>query len=310
MTRWERFLAEVFAGDRELIDFLQRLLGYGITKLGTEHKLAVLWGRGRNGKDTLLETLNRVLGCVASAVSTDVILSRNRNPGSATPNTYALRELRIAWASETNEEATLDAGRVKHLTGGGSIVARPLYGSPVTFQPGFLLMLMTNYKPRAGGTDFALWKRVLLIPFTQSFVEEPDPENSNEHKAIPNLVDRLAEEAPGVLAWLVRGCLDWQEQGLNPPDVVKLATKEYQQGQDTIEQFIEEECTVFCSNEVKTSTLYAAYRNWAKSSGIRPMSRNAFGREMTHKPYERDKRNNGWYYLGLSTVWPRNEPEK
>lgn len=300
--KWERFLAEVFASDQDLINFIQRLLGYGITKLGTEHKLTVLWGRGRNGKDTLLETLNRTLGPVASAVSTDVILSRNRNPGQATPNTYALRELRIAWASETNEEATLDAGRVKHLTGGGSIVARPLYGSPITFQPGFLLMLMTNYKPHAGAGDYALWKRILLIPFTQSFIEDPDPTNPNEHQVIPDMADQLVTEASGILAWLVRGCLAWQAEGLNPPDVVRMATREYQQEEDVVAQFIEDECVIDPNAEIKTTRLYDAYRDWAKSSGLRPMSSNAFGRELTRKSYKRKRRRGGRYYVGLTVV--------
>jgi len=222
---WDKFVNEIFDGDDELISFVQRLLGYGISGLQREHVLPILWGIGRNGKDTLLEALKYVLGDLATPVAAEVLLDSGRNPNAATPHTYSLRKRRLAWVNETNESAKLNAGQVKLLTGGGSIPARPLYGKPITYAPRFLLMLMTNHKPGASSEDYALWERVLLIPFKLSFVDEPVKEF--ERKRDPQLLSKLKAEASGILAWLVRGFLSWQADGLNPPESVKIATNEY-----------------------------------------------------------------------------------
>lgn len=296
--RWELFLQEIFGGDLELIAFVQRLFGYGLTGLSTEHVLPVVWGEGRNGKDTLLETLLHVLGEVASPVGAEVMLSGTSNPNAASPHTYALRHLRLCWVSETSEGARLNAARVKMLCGGGTISARPLYGNPTTFKPKFLLMLMTNHKPHASSDDVALWKRLLLIPFTQTFVDNPDPDEPTEHKRDPDLAEKLKVEASGILAWLVRGCLEWQEQGLNPPEVVRIATQEYQDEEDTMALFLGECCVISDNTEVGAGELYTAYVEWAKSYGSKPMSNVAFGRRMKRK-FKWVDRNVGRFYLGV-----------
>jgi putative DNA primase/helicase len=284
--RWELFLQEIFAGDIDLIAFMQRLLGYGITGLTSEHVLPVLWGEGRNGKDSLLETLAHTLGAFASPVQAEVLLTAGRNPNAATPHLYALRGKRLVWVSETNEGARLNAGQVKLLTGGGTIAARPLYGKPITFKPQHLLMLVTNHKPHANADDYALWKRLLLIPFTQAFVDDPQAEN--EHLRDPHLLEKLKAEAPGILSWLVRGCLEWQRQGLNPPQVVRLATEDYREGEDTIGQFITERCLVKPEAQVKAGELYTAYGAWSKDYGMTPMSGTAFGKRIS-KRFEKQK---------------------
>ena len=272
------------------------MLGYGLTRSQIEHVLAVLWGEGRNGKDTLLETLINVLGNLAQPVGAEVLLDGSKNPNAATPHLYAIRPLRLAWVSETNEGARLDTGQVKLLTGGGTITARPLYGKPINFKPGYLLMLVTNHRPHANADDYALWKRLLLIPFTQSFVD--DPKADNEHKRDPHLKDKLALEAPGILAWLVQGCLNWQKDGLNPPNIVMRATKEYQEEEDLIGHFIEEQCVEGSQMKVKAGDLYNAYKNWAIDYGFKPMSNTAFGNRIG-KRFEKDRRNDGIYYIGV-----------
>ena len=301
--RWERFLAEILAGRQDLIDFVQRLLGYGITALNTEHVLPVLWGAGRNGKDTLLETLAHVLGPMAMPVSADVMLSTSRNPNAATPLLYALHPLRLAWVNETNEGARLDAGRIKLLTGGGQVAARPLYGKPVTFAPRYLLALVTNFKPHASPDDYALWKRLLLIPFTQSFVDDPDPDLAYEHKRDPHLLDRLRAEASGVLAWLVRGCLAWQSEGLNPPPVVKTATDEYREGEDIVGQFIAECCRLQDGARVNAGALYSAFVRWAQDYGLETMSHTIFGERLArHKGIDKKRLAQGYVYVGLGLL--------
>jgi putative DNA primase/helicase len=296
--RWERFLKEIFVEDSALIAFMQRLLGYAITGKVTEHILPILWGHGRNGKDTLLETLRVVLGPSAGPVSKDVLIDkRTGNSGSASPHIYALRWLRLAWASETNAGAKFNAEQVKLLTGGGTLTARPLYGGMVTFAPKYTLLLLTNHKPRADADDYALWNRLLLIPFTQSFVDKPKLDN--EHKADPHLLDKLKAEASGILAWLIRGCLAYQRDGLNPPASVRLATEAYQQEEDDLAQFIEECCIIGPSYQVEAGPLYRAYETWAKGYGKIPWGSRTFGEKIVRRFKRDDGRIRVYYGIGL-----------
>ncbi len=297
--RWERFILEIFDGDEELAAFVQRLLGYGITGHRREAVLPILWGEGRNGKDTLLETLAHVMGDMAAPVSSAVLIrDKYARANAATPHLIALRNLRLAWVNETREGEKLDAGQVKNLTGGGRITARPLYGKPVTFEPQHLLMLITNKRPHADADDYALWKRILLIPFTMSFVDKPA--KPHERQRDPNLLDKLKAEAPGVLAWLVRGAVAWYREGLNPPESVRLATEAYRAGEDTVGQFIEEACIEGENLKVKAGDLYKAYKAWAEGYGMRPMSPHAFGRRIS-KLYTKEKVGNV-YYFGISLL--------
>lgn len=297
--RWERFLLEIFGSDGELVDFLQRLLGYGITGQAVEHKLPVLWGEGRNGKDTMLETLNHVLGELAAPVQNEVLLSGRRSPNAASPHVYALRELRLAWSSETEEGARLAAGQVKLLTGGGTLTARPLYGSPVTFRPRYLFLLITNHKPHANADDYALWKRLLLVPFEEKFVK--NPREPHEHKADPYLAQELRREAPGILAWLVKGCLAWQERGLDVPPKVARATQKYQDEEDIIGVFFEDCCVLEPGAEVKASCLFQAYVRWCDDRGGKSMSQTSFGRRMSRR-FEKVRRSDGHHYRGIGLV--------
>ncbi|HQN18497.1 MAG TPA: phage/plasmid primase, P4 family, partial [Syntrophobacteraceae bacterium] len=215
---WIAFLTEIMDGDQELVGYLQRLLGYAITGLSTEHVFPILWGAGRNGKGTLLQALADVLGPLAGPCKSEMLLEQGRTRSSAAPDSdlMALRGKRVVWASETDEGRKLNAGRVKWLVGGDTLVGRaPFAKREITFKPTHTLLLLTNHKPKADPTDYALWQRVHLIPFALSFVDEPH--QANERKRDPYLIERLRAESSGILAWLVRGCLAWQREGLRPP---------------------------------------------------------------------------------------------
>lgn len=294
--RWGQFLDEIFNENKELVSFVNRLYGYGVTGVSTEHVFPVLYGHGRNGKDTLIEMIMRALGPMASIISKDVVLAGFRNTGSATPHLYSLRGLRIAWVSETNEGSRLDAGQVKMLTGGGTIVARPLYGKEIRFRPTHLLSLISNHRPHASADDYALWQRLVLIPFELLFVD--DPKEAHERKKDANIKDKLEAEASGILAWLVRGCLEWQRFGLKPPECVKNSTKEYQDDEDLIGQFITDSCVVGPPYSVRSSELYQAYVEWSKGFGIREMNGNTFGARIA-KRFELERRKTGRFYVGI-----------
>jgi len=296
--RWTKFISEIFAGDSAVVEFIQRLFGYALTGHTTEHILPVFWGHeGRNGKDTLIETLSSVLGPLANVVSKDVVLESFRGSagGGPTPHLYSLYGLRMAWVSETNKTARLDIGQVKMLTGGGRITARPLHGMPITFTPTHLLCLITNHRPHIPPDEMAMWSRVLLVPFTQRFVD--DPSAPNEHQRDPQLKDKLRAEAPGILAWLVRGCLEWRRVGLCPPKSVIAAVEDYRKAEDYVGQFIDDCCERVSFGETSTADLYDAFLEW----GGKRMDKAEFGKQLGRHGFvsNNNKRARGWVGVRL-----------
>jgi putative DNA primase/helicase len=301
--RWEQALQEIFAGDLDLIAFVQRVLGMALVGKAVEHKLIVLWGAGRNGKDTLLEALAHVLGpALAGAVQSELLLDQGRVKSSSGPSAdvMRLRGLRVAWASETNEGRRLDAGKIKLLTGGGNLVGRSPYARyEVSFPQSHSLFLLTNSKPHAPSDDYALWKRLVLIPFTQSFVD--DPQYPHEHKADKALPDKLKSETEGILAWLVRGCLEWQAQGLNPPALVQQATQDYRKEEDILLQFTEEACVQGPQCMAPAQSLYNHYRDWMQKNGLKPMSGSKFGRKMAER-FTKERTTGGLHYMNIGIL--------
>jgi putative DNA primase/helicase len=299
---WERFLSEIYDNDRELIFYVQRLFGYCITGRTDEHILPILEGKGRNGKGTELETLSYVLGDYCGQVEAELLLKQKftRQSGGPTSDVMTLRGKRLVWASETDEGRRLNAGKLKWLTGGDSLTGREMYGRrQVNFRPTHKLFLITNHLPHANADDYALWKRLHRIPFTLSFVN--DPKDPNERKADPQLLDKLKAEASGILAWLVRGCLEWQRQGLNPPGIVKDSTEAYRQEEDIIKLFIDERCKTEEGLEIKAGDLYRAFKAWAEESGIRAMTGSTFGKEFKER-FKSEKNYKGVFYQGVSLI--------
>jgi len=284
--RFEQFLSEIFA-DREeterdeLIAFLQRALGYGITGQVNEHIFLMLYGEeGRNGKDTLMHVLGHVLGNAAGAISQDVLLARGRasTPGSATPHLCGLQGKRIAWASEPGSQARFAIDQIKLLTGGGDFVARQLYARERTFKPSHLLILLSNHKPEADASDHAFWERLCPIIFNLRFVEKP--ERANERACDTRLARDLEAEASGILAWLVRGTLEWHRLGLAIPESVRQARREYRRSESTIKDFVRDRCMLDAEAQTSAGTLHKAYREWTSANGLKPVSNKQFAQEM------------------------------
>jgi putative DNA primase/helicase len=296
---WENFIAEIFGGNSELVVFVQRLLGYGITGLSILHIFIILYGIGRNGKGTMLETLRRTLGDYAMKTESELLLEQkySRQAGSPNSGVLSLRGRRIVWASETSDGRKLNTGKVKELVGGDTLNARAVFGkNHVQFEPSHLLLLLTNSRPSAPASDYALWKRIYLIPFEQSFVD--DPVVSNESKADPYLVDKLKSETPGILAWLVRGCLAWQEEGLNPPASVQAATEDYRKDEDYIGKFIDERLVQDKTCSAKAGEAYQAFKKWCDENGLHPVSGKRFGTEMKQR-FDSGKDRDGIFYIGI-----------
>lgn len=280
--RWEDLLLQIFGGDRELIAFFQRLVGYAISGDTSEQILGILCGGGSNGKSTLVDILSAVLGPDFSwTIQADVLMDSGRPEGNgAKPFIVALRNKRIVWASESREGGRLNSGLIKQLTGDGQITARGLYSLPVTFKQTHTIMLVTNHRPSMpGGGDEAIWRRVLMVPFSERFVESPA--GPHEHRRIKGALSAILEEAAGILAWIVRGCLAWQASGLNPPISVLDSTTRYRQDEDLVSQFAEDRLIQSEDLELPAGDLYRAYTSWCEDLGHRPFSAKAFGQRMT-----------------------------
>jgi len=300
--RFELFIREIFDDDEEIVGFVQRLLGYGITGLSVEHIFPVLWGeKGRNGKDTLLETLKAVLGDLADVVSTDVLMAQTGR-GNAAPHLMDLMGRRLVWASETADGARLNEAQVKLITGGGTIKTRPLYGAMVEFDSTHLVLLITNHKPKVSAEDEALWSRMVLVPFVLRFVEHPS--KPEERKRDLHLLKKLAQEKSGILAWLVRGCLDWQKHGLQTPEKIRASTQAYRDEEDVLGKFLESECVIHPSAMVSAKALYSAYRSWAEESGMQPLNQMNFGKRIV-KRCERKHTHKGFIYAIVKKLWEK-----
>ena len=257
---WERFLAEVFNGDAEIITYIQTLLGYGLIGDTPLHIIPILWGRGRNGKGTLLEIVKYILGPYAFKAEAEMLLDQKsaKAPNAHNSGILALQGKRIVWTSEVDEGRRFNAAKVKELVGGDTLSGRAAYGRDhKEFRPSHLLLLLTNTKPTANSADYALWQRIHLIEFGISFVENPT--GTTEKPADLKLAEKLKAEGPGVLAWMVRGCLRFNREGLKVPDQVRAAVARYRAEEDIIGNFIAERCIEKDSAETPKGVLYQAY---------------------------------------------------
>jgi putative DNA primase/helicase len=278
--RWQQFLDEVFAGDRELISFVQRFVGYCLTGDTREHALALLAGGGCNGKSTFLGMLKRLLGGYAATAAFDTFM-RARNDRAPRNDLARLHRARLVTAAESGEGRRLDEATVKEITGGDTIAARFLYGEHFEYIPQFKLLLVTNHRPKVDGDDDAIWRRLRLIPFDQSFEGREDRE----------LGEKLKAELPGILVWAVQGSLAWQRDGLGHAEAVTQATSGYRRDEDVLGAFLEERCVM--AGEVTTSALREAYESYCNETGERPLTASVLGRRLAKRSIRRDQRSDG-----------------
>ena len=306
---WSEILLAIYSGDDQLVKYMRRLYGYGLTGLNIEHVFPVLVGRGRNGKSLVVEAISNALGDYAGPVPAEMLLdsARSTTAGGTSPEIMALKGMRLAIASETDEGRRFSAAKVKWLTGGDSLTGRGLYDKHlITFQPTHLLMLLTNHKPNAPDTDYAFWERCFLVDHRLSFVDRAEGEELKPHERLADksLPTQLKERADIILAWLVIGCLEWQQLGLSPPKSVRDATRGYQEDENYIGQFLEAVCTQGQGLQVSASELYEAFVHWFKAN-INPKERytpsqKAFGQKLqATEMFERVRTSGYYHYKGL-----------
>ncbi len=273
---WLAFLDRIFAGRADLIDFVQRALGYACTGDTSEEVVFFLHGIGRNGKSTMLATVSRALGDLAQHADFNTFLQK-RSDGPRN-DLARLNGARFVAASEVGDGRRLDEVVIKEISGGDLFTARFLHKEFFDFQPALKLFLACNHRPVITGTDTGIWRRVRLIPFS---VVIPDAEEDK------GLKEKLKAELPGVLAWLVRGCLSWQAGGLREPPEVVNATAGYRADMDRLGGFLTERCTLAPRLITPAAELYAAYKGYAEGNGEEVLKQKAWGGLLSERGLDR-----------------------
>lgn len=287
--QWQAFLSSVLGGDTDLIDFVQRAVGYSLTGDVREQILLIVTGVGSNGKSVFLNLLRKLLGKLAIQAAPDLLMVKRSEQH---PTDQAdLFGKRLVVCQETEEGKRLNESLVKQLTGGDGIRARRMREDFWEFEPTHKIWLSTNHKPEIRGTDHAIWRRIRIIPFNVKF---HDPGEGTPVKDT-GMEAKLTAELPGILNWAINGCLDWQRQGLKAPEIVQAATEGYRQEMDVLSAWISDCCIVKKHCESKAADLYASYTAWCERSGEYPEKQRKFGMRLKEKYFEQFTNNGAWW---------------
>lgn len=289
---WQRFLSTVFAGDEQLIAYIQRVCGYLLTGQVSEQCLFFMHGDGCNGKSVFASVLQHVLGEYARKIPAQILSRSDRSAGEGpSPFLSTLIGARLATSSELEEGQKFAEARIKDLTGGDRLTSRGLRQDPVEFDPMFKLLLYGNHKPEISGVDHGIWRRIHLIPFRVTIPEA---------RRDPRILDKLKGESGAILDWMVRGCVEWQQRGLCPPDAVMHATSSYRAESNTVGRFIEECCTRADGVFVKKGDLHEAFESWCQESAEEPLKKGPFGARVKQMGFEGGKQHHlGRIWIGI-----------
>lgn len=296
--RWEKFIDEVTENNHDKADFLQRALGYSILGMSNEECMFILHGKTtRNGKSTLLNTIEYMLGDYSKVVPVGMICKgdRQKDADAASPTMAGLKGKRFVTMSESNEYGKMDEEKIKQLTGGEEISARALYQSAITFKPQFTLWLSCNDLPLVTDKSLFASERIKVIEFNRHF----SPQEQDTH-----LKDELTtmEAMSGIFMWLVRGYIRYKEHGLAMSEELTQVVRNYERDNDLVLQFLESRCVQSEEANIKAKDLYNAYKLWAKSEGAFILSARKFNSEMERHPewFERKSTSSGFViYWGV-----------
>lgn len=292
--QWDAFLLWAMRGDEEMVRYLARLVGLSLLGEVRQHVLPFLYGKeGGNGKSVFLEVLVHALGDYAVQAPNNLLLA---GPDRHPTELALLQGRRFVAMSEIEKDARFDESKLKSLTGGDRISARFMRGDFFQFLPSHIMWLTGNNKPKVetGGNSF--WRRVRLIPFTNSLPEEQRDEM---------LPQKLKTEAAGILAWAIAGLQDYLQGGIQEPEGVRAATKEYAEEEDHLGRFFDQRVRLGGGEHVTvvTTRMREAYTAWCRAEGEKAMSPVAFGREASARFGVRTKASHGRrFYVGCAIM--------
>lgn len=284
--------------DTDVRLYVQKALGYSLTGDTGLEKLFFAYGPPATGKSSLLAAVEAALGGYAATADFETFLQRSHVSGAPRNDIARLVGRRFVTSIEVEDGKRLAEGLLNQLTGGDTVTARFLYSEAFEFKPQFKLWLAANNRPSISGPEGAIWRRLVQIPFLE---EIPEGERDPEMKA------RLqGTERPAVLAWLVQGCLTWQQEGLQEPEAVKRLTGEYREESDPLRDFLQERCTLEPTAQASNSEIWNAYQEWSKANNERyPLGRKRFtqalmGRGLDQYRVGTERR---WIGIGVSDTW-------
>jgi putative DNA primase/helicase len=286
--RFLTFLHKIAGGDHELVAYIRRVLGYGLTGETREHALFFAFGTGANGKSVLMSTIAGILGDYHKTAPIETFTATN---GDRHPTDLAgLRGARLVTAIETEEGRRWAESRIKQLTGGDPIAARFMRQDFFEYRPQFKLIVAGNHKPGLRTVDEAIRRRFHLIPFAVTI--PPDQRDQA-------LAEKLKAEWPGILRWIIEGCIGWQREGLRPPRAVVDATAAYLEAEDAIASWIDERCELNTKSWESTANLFGSWLSWAERAGEPAGTRKRFQQILETRGFQPHKRNSGKGYFGL-----------
>lgn len=281
--RWENFIKEVTENDKAKADYLQRALGYSMLGLSNEECMFILWGKTtRNGKSTLLNTIETMLGDYAKVAPVGMICrdGKTKDAEAASPTLAGLKGKRFVTMAESNEYGKLDEEKIKQLTGGEEISARALYQSAITFKPQFTLWLSCNDLPMVTDKSLFASERIRVVEFSRHF--KPEEQDKNLKTELTT-----QEAMSGIFMWLVRGYIRYKTRGLTMPESMRRVVRQYEKDNDLVLQYLESRCETAADGTVKAKDLYSSFKLWAKAEGAYVLSARKFNAEM--------ERHGDWY---------------
>ena len=290
---WTTFINEVMDGDQDMIDYLQKIVGYSLTGEIKEHKLFFLYGDGANGKSVFVNVIQDLLSDYSMQTPVSTIMTRGK--GGINNDIARLRGARFVATTETEEGSRFADSEIKLITGGDTITARFLHQEYFEYRPQFKLWISGNNKPITSD-GYGFWRRFIMILFKVKFVKD---------KRDKGLTNKLRNELPGILNWAIEGCLEWQNNGLTTPKVIHDATKEYKSEMDRIKSWMDECCDLKLDpyRETRASELYQSYKLWAKESGEWEMSQRIFGNKLAERGYQKKRTATCNVYIGITITY-------
>lgn len=258
--RWSLFLEEVFSGNAELIAFVKRMAGYMLTGDTRHECLFVLTGKGQNGKSKFVEALRALLGDYAQDTPMTSFTERKDGTSFELPG---LAGARLVTAAEGEGKHTFNESLLKRMTGNDPITCCFKFKDYFTYIPTFKILFSTNEIPRIRSQNYAMKRRIKLIPFRQRFY---DPEDGRQPCKDDQLRGKLMAELPGILRWAVEGCIEWAGD-LKTPAIVRQEVERLFEDQDPLAEFLEAECLIDPLAEVEVGRLWEAYGTWCENHG-------------------------------------------
>ncbi len=294
--QWKAFLDRV-QPDPAVQKYLQRMMGYNLTGAINEQIFNIWHGTGANGKSTALEVLQHCLGDYSRILPSEMLLNRTHEPH---PTERAqLMGLRLAAFEETKKGKAFDENTVKQLVGQGTLTARFMRQDNFEFKCTHKVIVCTNHRPKVSDCSHGFWRRTHLLPWV---VEIPEAEKDR------GLKQKLRDEAPGILRWIVEGCLEYQRVGLAPPAAVTIATAEYQAESDAMGLFISERTRADTSRRVRAGELFKAWKEWCEERGEYAGSQTTFGESLRGR-FKKLKSCGIMFYTGVR-LWQEGEGDE